>query len=324
LNVAPLSEFDFLSRDQFSAKIAERQLLADCREAARSRGAAGLVYLKTSRTPASKSPVVVDRPACWTGVYQKHEYSTAMPVGVYPSDPSALEIDQRLMRLRRLKKNVITSARYHSKEAVGFRSRAVMVTLTYRDDDDWHPKDISTYIAAVKKYFSRKGHSFRYVWVFELTKRGRPHYHVLVWMPRGMTMPKADKRGWWPHGLTRTEWARNAVGYMAKYASKGTDDILPKGVRLYGVGGLSERSRVFRAWWNLPVSIRRWGFPYDFWRRAVGGGWVCRSTGEWRPSQWSVRIVLGRVFVSPLVQPTVSPLDLLLSALSMTISRIGF
>lgn len=324
MHAAPLSEFDFLSRAQFSEKIAERRFLADCREAARSREAAGLVYIKTSHPPVLKDSVFVDRPACWTGVYQKNEFSTAMPVGVYPGNPDALEIDQRLMRLRRLKKNVITSARYHSKEAAGFKSKAVMVTLTYRDDDDWYAKDISTYIASVKKYFERKGHAFRYVWVFELTKRGRPHYHVLIWMPKGMTMPKADKRGWWPHGLTRTEWARNAVGYLAKYASKGTDDVLPKGVRLYGVGGLSQKSRLFRAWWNLPVSVRRWGFPADLWRRALGGGWVCRTTGEWRPSQWKVLIVMGRVFVLPLSPPTASPLDLLLSSLTNTIQNIAF
>lgn len=323
MSVSPLSDFDFLSRAQFQEKVAERRLLADCREAARSREAAGLVSLKTSQPSVFEKSFYTEKPTCWTGVYHRNEFSTAMPAGVYPSNPDSLEIDQRLMRLRRLKKNVLTSARYHSKEAVGFKAKPVMVTLTYRDNDDWQPKDISSYLSSVKKYFNRRGHVFRYVWVFELTKRGRPHYHVLVWMPRGITMPKADKRGWWPHGMTRTEWARHAVGYIAKYASKGSEDVIPKGVRLYGVGGLSDRSRVFRAWWNLPVSVRRWGLPYDFWRRSPGGGWVCRRTGEWRPSQWRVLIVLGRVFVLPLIQPIASPLDQLLQSLSSTISRIG-
>ena len=88
-------------------------------------------------------------------------------------------------------------------------------------------------------------------------------------------MPKADKRGWWRQGMTQTVWARNAVGYLAKYASKGNgDQVIPKGVRLYGIGGLSASSRLNRAWWNLPSGVRVWGFPSDRWRRAPGGGLV--------------------------------------------------
>jgi len=301
-----------------------------------SREAAGLVSIKTSRTPFNtaldldpppfvqqpyRRSVLVERTSCQTGIPRRHEILIpgVIPEGIYPTQPDAMEIDQDLMRLRRLKKNVITSARYHQHEVKGLRKmKQVMVTLTYRDDVEWSAKHISTYLDSVKKWLLRKGHGFRYVWVFELTKRGRPHYHVLVWMPRGLCMPKADKRGWWSHGMTKTEWARNAVGYIAKYASKGNgEQVIPKGVRLYGVGGLNARSRMFRAWWNLPTGVRRWGLPADQWRRAFGGGWVCRRTGECRPSLWSVVIVAGRVFAFPRPQPKPSPLDELLLALSL-------
>lgn len=248
----------------------------------------------------------------------------AFPVGCFPSRPDAVLIDQEAMRLKRLKKNVITSARYHQREAK--RSKPLMVTLTYRPGVDWNAKQIASYLTNVRNWLSRKGHICRYVWVFELTKAGRPHYHVLFWLPRGLTMPKADKRGWWPNGLTRTEWARNAVGYLAKYASKGTDDVIPKGVRLYGVGGLSLTSRLYRAWWNLPTCVRHWGFPADRWRRAAGGGWVCRSgqrSGEWRESLWAVQIVAGRVFAFPRLHTTASPFDQLLESLKLDWSRIG-
>lgn len=237
----------------------------------------------------------------------------AFPKNCFPSRPDAILIDQEAMRLKRLRKNVITSARYHSKESKG--SKALMVTLTYRPDAHWAGDQVSKYIQHVREWLKRKGHACRYVWVFELTKAGRPHYHVLFWLPRGLTMPKADKRGWWRHGMTRTEWARNAVGYLAKYASKGTDDVIPKGVRLYGVGGLSVTSRLFRAWWNLPTCVRHWGSPSDRWRRASGGGWVCRSSGEWRESLWSVSLVGGRVFAFPRLPAMPSPLDVLLRSL---------
>lgn len=246
----------------------------------------------------------------------------AFPVGVFPLNPAAVLIDQHAMRLKRLKKNVITSARYHSKESKG--SKPLMVTLTYRPEVEWQADHIATYIRHVRQWLKRKGHACRYVWVFELTKAGRPHYHALFWLPRGLTMPKADKRGWWKHGITRTEWARNAVGYLAKYASKGTDDVIPKGTRLYGVGGLSSTSRLCRAWWNLPTCVRCWGFPADRWRRALGGGWNCRSSGEWRESLWSVQLVGGRVFAFPRPHTMPSPFDQLLQALRFDWQHIGF
>ncbi|MNQ80233.1 hypothetical protein D3C85_952010 [compost metagenome] len=137
-------------------------------------------------------------------------------------------------------------------------------------------------------------------------------------------MPKADKQGWWPHGLTRTEWARHAVGYISKYASKGADGHLPKGVRLYGVGGLSAKSRLFRAWWNLPVGVRKWGEPAAMWRRAPGGGWVCRRSGEWRASLWRVELILGRVYAIRRPPPMPSPFDELHQALISHCQHILF
>jgi len=323
LPARPLSPLDFLSTDQIRQYIANRQADAISREAALRPEGPGLVHIKTSDVLASakKKPYTWDgRISCETGVPQAHEYGTSIPLKTFHPNADAVEIDQRLMRLKRLKKNVITSARLHSKEAPR-GSKALMVTLTYRESVEWHSEQMSRYIKHVREWLKRKGHPFRYTWVFELTKRGRPHYHVLVWLPKGLTMPKADKRGWWPHGMTRTEWARNAVGYLAKYASKGTDDVLPKGVRLYGVGGLSAPSRLVRAWWNLPVSVRKWGFPSDRWRRADGGGWVCRASGEWRESLWSVQLVAGRVFAVPRPHTIASPFDALHQALLSVIPR---
>jgi hypothetical protein len=32
----------------------------------------------------------------------------------------------------------------------------------------------------------------------------RPVIPSLIWLTRGLWMPKADRRGWWTHGSTRT------------------------------------------------------------------------------------------------------------------------
>jgi hypothetical protein len=63
----------------------------------------------------------------------------------------------------------------------------------------------------------------------------------MVWLPRGLHLPKLDRCGWWKHGMTKVETARNPVGYLVKYASKfRAEDIarFRKGTRLYGYGGL--------------------------------------------------------------------------------------
>lgn len=322
--IPPLSPLDFLSRDQLRQYVANRRADAISREAAHAPEGRGLVHIKTTGTPVKKTPTICQRPSCETGVPQPHEWGCSIPTKTWPVDENAIEIDQQAMRLRRLKKNVITTARMHSRAMQNRQHHALMVTLTYRPGVDWQPEHVSEYIRRVRQWYKRKGHTVRYVWVLELTKAGRPHYHCLFWHPagRGLSMPKADRRGWWPHGMTRTERARNAVGYLAKYASKGSDDVMPKGARLYGVGGLSMAHRLERAWWNLPVTVRRWGFPADRWRRASGGGWVCRATGEHRDPCWRVILHGYRVFVVPRQQPMRSPFDELLSSLACPWQRM--
>ena len=65
------------------------------------------------------------------------------------------------------------------------------------------------------------------------------------WLPKGVSMPKADKQGWWKHGMTRSEWAHSPVGYLCKYTSKGIDfdswGKLPRGGRLFGHGGYTQQ-----------------------------------------------------------------------------------
>jgi len=207
------------------------------------------------------------------------------------------DAEQRGKRLRRMKQNVITSARLNVEEAQqgGFRGRWAMLTLTYREDVRWIANQVAALLDCLRKYCARCGFKARYVWVLELTKRGRPHYHVLVWLPKGRSLPKPDKQGWWKHGLTRIEWARNAIGYLAKYASKGDDyDLrtLPGGARLSGNGGLSAKSRVELRWWKLPTWVREvWNEITNVGR--TKGGYVNRDTGEFLASRYAVAFVGG-------------------------------
>ncbi|MEO6967510.1 MAG: hypothetical protein ABI132_03500 [Rhodanobacteraceae bacterium] len=118
--------------------------------------------------------------------------------------------------------------------------RRLFLTFTYAANTRGKPCDLSECVRHIRQWAARRGVHVRRVWVGELQKRGALHYHVLLWLPRHLRLPMLDVRGWWPHGMTKIETARNAVGYLVKYASKcRPEDLkrLRKGMRLHGHGG---------------------------------------------------------------------------------------
>jgi hypothetical protein len=196
-------------------------------------------------------------------------------------------IDLKNQRLRNLKHTIRTTARLFCECITGQEYRCVFLTLTYRDDGMWRPYHITKWVKCVRSWLSRRGHPFMYVWVAELTEIGRVHYHVVIWLPKSVYLPHSDTRGWWPHGMTRTETARRPIGYIMKYVSKGTNDAnFKKGLRMVGTGGLSVAQRLERAWWKLPRWLRDESEPKDRIVKAKGGGWVSRLTGRIWTSFW--------------------------------------
>jgi hypothetical protein len=159
-------------------------------------------------------------------------------------------------------------------------------------------------VKCIRSFVGRSGRSrhwsrLRYLWCLELTRALVPHYHLLIWIPKGCKLPKPDERGWWKHGSTRIEWARKAVGYLAKYASKFTAaviDALPKGFRTHAVGGLNPESKRELRWWKSPLDARAaLGEAADI--RKTRGGYADRITGVFWPSPWHVFLTPdGRLF----------------------------
>lgn len=206
-------------------------------------------------------------------------------------------IDPLLRRLSRMSRVVRTAARCIADGNPHLR--AAMVTLTYRDDVEWTPRQVSDCLKAVRAYCDRRGYRLRYVWVLEKTRRDRPHYHLLLWLPRREKLPMFDKRGWWPHGWTNVAWARKAVGYIAKYASKACSAFKVKGVRLYGVGGLDAAARDVVGHWRLSKWLRE-RIPADTRADRVSFvGWVSRATGEIFRSPWRITFASGFPCVVP-------------------------
>lgn len=178
-----------------------------------------------------------------------------------------------------------------------------MLTLTYdMKRCRWEPGQISALVRHIRQYLKRRRIEMRHVWVMEFQKNGNPHYHLLLWLPTRFKIPMPDKKGWWPWGWTNIEFARNAVGYIAKYASKADSLHLPeKGARMHGNGGLTDEALIEQRWWKLPAWMRDRVEPADGVRRAptgTGGGFVHPDTGEVYRSPWVVFFKGGYVFIA--------------------------
>ena len=295
----PLDDFDDAVAHSRAMQIRTENAQVTLKEQGRVRGASLAEYFAAA--PVALTPEG-QRAAMALGLVH---YKTSGH-GVPAKGRVSIEIDRDQTRARRLRKSVVTSARLHDEEAkaTGFRGAWYMLTLTYRDGSRCSPRDVSELLRFMRRHFNRArtrsqrfvGQVFRYLWVGELTLAGCPHYHMLIWVPRGMYFGKVDQRGWWPHGMSQIEKARNAVGYLAKYASKFTSLVagkFPKGFRTHGCGGLDSESKRELRWWKSPVSAREvLGTDADI--RKAKGGWYDRLTGEFWPSPWRVTFFGGR------------------------------
>lgn len=224
--------------------------------------------------------------------------------------------DRRVNRLRRA---VWASGHCHGFAENGFRPAVPwFVTLTYAVADDWKPNHMKAAVMGFRNWCRGRGVLCRYTWVAEIqthrllqTGEAAVHYHLLAWLPVGVQMPKWDRgillrsgvqrAPFWSHGMTQTEVARSGVGYLMKYLSKlGELSRFPKGLRLYGIGGLNAQGRSVRAWFNLPQWVKNSYGVGDVCRMA--SGFVVRSTGEILEAAYSVRLVPGALLLRALRQ----------------------
>ncbi|QQQ03671.1 rolling circle replication-associated protein [Lysobacter enzymogenes] len=179
--------------------------------------------------------------------------------------------------------------------------RCALLTLTYAPEFEWQPSQLRVMLDHYRKWAKRNKCLFSYVWVMELHQSGKPHYHVVFWVTGGKVPPFPDAQGWWPYGKSNAKWAHSPVGYIAKYASKGTTADLPKGSRLYGAGGLSIEARAQRSWSLAPKWLRQMTEPGTLVRRVP---FAIERIGKWgktvidKTTAW-VEATFGNAFLSP-------------------------
>ncbi len=224
-----------------------------------SGAAAGLVSLQTSHTHTPSDGF------SWTpedGIHvtkppprEPADFDTYGPV-------TTMELDDEsrfIRRHNRLRRNVWFAGSCITR-TISHGSRCWMITLTYTTAEQVAAKQVAKAINAFRMWCRRHGIARTpYLWVAENQKRGVLHYHLLVWLPKGAPAPpKFDQMGWWPYGCTQRKPVKSATGYAMKYVSK-WDYIactFPKGLRLYGSGGLDLSDRRVRQWTNLPAWSR--------------------------------------------------------------------
>ncbi len=211
--------------------------------------------------------------------------------------------EQALRRVKRLKRSVWASGHLHAMADSGYRNPVCwFVTLTYRPGVEWTARHISEAIRKFRAWCNAANIPCRYTWVAELQQRGAVHYHLLAWLPVGVSMRHWDKQSpkrapFWPHGMTNTEPAKSGVGYLMKYLSKlGELTKFPKGLRLYGIGGLDQKARAVRAWYNLPGWAKLSHGVGQLARRS--GGLCDLTTGELIPPVFRIRFAPGELLIS--------------------------
>lgn len=206
-----------------------------------------------------------------------------------------LVVEQDRARLSRMARRVVKAANVHTEAN---QLTPAMITLTYERVEDWQPRHVSEALKRVRHWMKRRGLRFRYVWTAELQQRGAVHYHVLAWFPSGKKKPPFwDLQGWWPHGITKCEWAYSPVGYMVKYVSKiGSKDRLPCGARMHGSGGFTVAERKLMSFHSKARWIQKLSYIGQKTERAKGGGIVQHFACGLRRHHQSPFIVVHRAF----------------------------
>jgi len=166
---------------------------------------------------------------------------------------------------------------------------AVLVTLTYAPEAEWEAQHIRNCLKCLRQWADRREIRVPYTWVAELTKAGRVHYHIVLWLPNRFRVPKFDDQGWWPWGSTNVMRSRDSRGrYLRKYVSKMADEVLdndkrgnpfPPGLRLYARGGFTGRALSEIRFWLLPAWLRKRLVQPERVRK-VKGGFLVVDSGE--------------------------------------------
>ena len=163
-------------------------------------------------------------------------------------------IDLQHSRMKRLKHRARHTQTYWKHK------KTWLITLTYKPDHEPKKEEWTLAMSKFRKWY-KNAHCTstlpNILWVRELTKKGKLHYHAVI---NGNYPGKWDKIGIWPHGMSQTKQGKGdaCAAYLLKYASKLDSKLTGefKHWRLYGFTGLSQYERRTISYQMLPEWIR--------------------------------------------------------------------
>jgi len=81
--------------------------------------------------------------------------------------------------------------------AANFAEGDAHATLTYREDAPDEKKAMKTFVRKMRRELEKRGQEFRYVYVTEKTKKGKPHHHMVM----NVTSTALIRRMWTEGGV---------------------------------------------------------------------------------------------------------------------------
>jgi len=131
----------------------------------------------------------------------------------------------------------------------------IFITLTFSEDVS--DSEASRHLKNYFQWLRDNGVEFKYFWVKELTKRGRIHYHVILFS--NTVIPKPDLSGW-KVGMSNIQLVRKGVyKYVSKYLSK---EAIPGRMYGYSRGILTEHNKIPLWLWDRGYSYRKYRGKY--------------------------------------------------------------
>lgn len=205
-----------------------------------------------------------------------------------------ITIDRVQARVTRMRKSVGVASKCFINLGEKPPTNNVMLTLTVGDGYVWKPRHVSDCIRSIRLWFNDRcpGQRLRYVWVAEIQDgkrredgigRGAIHYHIIFFLPDGLRLPHADRKGWWPHGMTNTKYSTSPIAYLVSYAKKIDSKNVggfPRGARISGFGGLDKTGRDIRRWVLWPAYLQGNAAAGEPWKPCPGGGYVNHDDGR--------------------------------------------
>lgn len=181
-------------------------------------------------------------------------------------------------RIQRLKRKLSAFVKEHGRMAKKHGLYAVALTLTYRPGDEPSGKHVSSLLDKLRAKLKRMSKPLLYVWTLE--RSAAYHYHLMIWLPRGIRLEQKQLTRWWTHGFSDAEACRSTFRW-AKYIGKSeTKEGVAKGLRLFGAGGLDMEGEDAMRFAGLPRWLQCVLPVLSRPKRIPRVGWVDILTGE--------------------------------------------